>query len=149
MKSTSLGIAAFAVSLAGASFAAAQDINAPPNYGTIRLPGASAPYPYVVEIIAGGAVDAAGLGPNCRDLISEAPNLRIAYSASDLTLALRVVSEANTSLVVNAPDGSWHCGAPALEFARPLSGRYDVWIGANTAGVGWPARLEISETNAQ
>jgi len=154
LNSASLGIAAFAVALFGAGLAGAQDFTASPNYGTIRLPGGSAPYPYVVEIIAGGAVHAADLGPNCGSLISEAPDLRIVYSASDLALALRAISDADTVLVANAPDGGWHCSAdgagghnPALVFAQPLSGQYDIWVGASAAGVGWPARLEVSENS--
>ncbi len=149
-----IGVATFIIAILAAGLAGAQDFAASPNYGTIRVPGGSAPYPYVVEIIAGGAVDAAGLGPNCRDLISEAPDLRILYSASDLTLALRATSDADTILVVNAPDGSWHCSAdgagghnPALEFVQPLSGQYDIWVGAKAAGVGWPTRLEVSENS--
>ena len=63
----------------------------------------------------------------------------------------------DTTLVVNAADGSWHCNDdfdglnPAITFEAPASGQYDIWVGVyGEAGVA-PAGLYISEvtTGAQ
>ena len=131
--------------------AAAQNPNATPSYGTVRLHGP--PDPYVVRLHSGGRIDAARLGPACSGFIADAPDVRLAYMSGRLPLIISAVSEADTTLVVNAPDGSWHCNDdsrpgslnPSIRFAAPLSGRYEIWVGSRAGPQAHPARLEISE----
>lgn len=49
---------------------------------------------------------------------------------------LAVVRSSDTSMVVNAPDGSWYCSDdsgdsidPMVDFPSPADGLYDIWIG--------------------
>lgn len=131
--------------------AAAQDPNAPPSYGTVRLHGV--PDPHVVRLQSGGRIDAARLGTACSGFVAEAPDVRLTYTRGTLPLFISAVSEADTTLVVNAPDGSWHCNDdsrpgsvnPSVRFATPQSGRYEIWVGTRAGPQFHPARLEISE----
>ena len=50
-----------------------------------------------------------------------------------------VVADAadDTTLIINAPDGSWYCNDdapgtidPMFDFTNPESGLYDVWVGS-------------------
>ena len=145
---------AFAITLAAlaaATAAAAQDPNATPNYGTVRLHGV--PDPHVVDLRSGGLVEASRLGDGCAGYVSNAPDVRLTYQAGTLPLTVRAVSDADTMLLVNAPDGSWHCNDdaaagtnnPAIRFTSPQSGRYEIWVGTRAGSETHPARLEISE----
>jgi hypothetical protein len=144
----------FAACSWAASGAAAQDVGAAPNYDTVELRSGFSPDPYVVSLQSGGSIDAAGIGSDCRGYISNAPDVRLVYEAgSALPLIISVGSGADTTLVVNAPDGSWHCDDdggneglnPSLRFGRPLSGRYEIWVGTNGRTSHEKAELKISE----
>ena len=132
--------------------AAAQEPNAPPTYGTVSLHGP--PDPHVVRLQAGGRIDASRLGGVCTGFIARAPDVRLNHRQSGaLPLIISAVADADTILVVNAPDGSWHCNDdsrpgvhdPSVRFATPQSGRYEIWVGTRAGPQLHPARLEISE----
>ena len=77
-------------------------------------------------------------------------------SGGSFPLILSVASGADTTLVVNGPDGSWYCDDdgginglnPALRFGSPQSGRYEIWVGTYAQGSTQPARLVISELDS-
>jgi len=147
-----------AVSLAAAALpAAAQDFNAEPNYGTVRLAAGFTPDPQVVEVRSGGSLDAQSLSASCRGFISNAPDVRLHYDAGSYPLIISVAASADTTLVVNGPDGSWYCdddgGAnglnPMVRFNSPQSGRYEIWVGTFANASLQPARLHISEVQSQ
>lgn len=133
-------IAGVAVLVAGAAHA--QDYTLPPTFGEASLQAGFVPDPQSIEMTAGGPINAAqAIGGGCNGYIADAPDFRLFYSAGstyDLTLFAR--STADTTLVVNAPDGSWHCNDdadgfdPAVGFDGPLSGQYDIWVGTYQAG---------------
>jgi len=135
----------------------ALDINGRPNFGTVSLTSGYQPDPHVVALLAGGNIDASGLGSNCRGAITSAPDVRLVYSASTiLPLIISAASQADTTLVINAPDGSWYCNDdggsglnPSIRFSNPQSGRYEVWVGTYSSGSAQPARLYISELTSQ
>ncbi|WP_284734549.1 hypothetical protein [Sphingosinicella terrae] len=138
--------------LAGSVPCSAQDFDASPNYGTVTLRGGSAPDPHRVALQAGGDIDAAArIDQRCVGFISNAPDLRVHYVAGGAPLVLSVTSPADTTLVVNAPDGRWHCnddgaGAglnPVLRIERPASGRYEIWVGRYGTRALHEAQLEI------
>lgn len=129
------------------------DFNLPPTFGEVTLVTGFAPDPATAEIVAGGDIDAgaANLGEGCLGFIAAAPDYRVQYTAGALPLIFQVVAEADTTLVINAPDGNWYCNDdtdglnPEVRFEAPLAGQYDIWIGTyGTAGTT-PAVLNITE----
>ena len=145
-----MGVAAAAL-LSGA--AAAQDWTAEPTYGSVELSVGFTPDPYTAPITSGGTIDAfEALGPQCAGWIADAPDFDVYYEAGSLDLTIAAVSGADTTLVVNAPDGSWYCDDdggeglnPRLDFVNPQSGLYDVWIGSYDEGEYASALLSVSE----
>jgi len=144
-------IAATALALT-AGVAAAQDYGLEPTFGTLNLQTGYVPDPAVIPLIAGGDIDASSLGDMCVGYIANAPDFRVNYTAgADFPLIISAVSEADTTLVINAADGSWHCNDdtdglnPAVAFTTPDSGQYDIWVGVYDAAGTAPAGLYISE----
>ena len=158
MKIHLLAAGAMLASLAVASPAAAQpDTSADPIAGTVNLRAGFTPDPRVVAVRAGGSEAASSVGGNCQGFISSAPDVRLNYQSGSFPLIISVASNADTTLVINAPDGSWHCdddggvrgSNPGLRFNRPLTGAYEIWIGTYRSGGTQAARLHISETSSQ
>ena len=89
--------------------AAAQDYNADPNFGTLNLASGFTPDPQVVAVRSGGEINAATISQSCQGFISNAPDVRLNYTAGSLPLIISVAADADTTLVVNGPDGSWYC----------------------------------------
>lgn len=127
-----------AAGIAAASFAglaAAQDWSLQPTFGTVNLNSGFTPDPYTVAITAGGTIEASNLSSSCRGMIANAPDFRLNFSAGSLPLYISAYSNADTTLVVNGPDGSWYCNDdtngldPSLAWGNPQSGQYDIWIG--------------------
>ena len=154
---TCLAAAALSVALL-APAASAQDSNARPNYGELSLRTGFTPDPRVVAVQSGGPIDAARIDSRCAGFISNAPDVRLNFQGgSSLPLVISVASGADTTLVVNAPDGSWHCnddgGAnglnPGIRFNNPMSGRYEIWVGTYAGPSNHAAQLEISELTTQ
>jgi hypothetical protein len=140
-----------------ASPAPAQDINGRPNYGTVNLRTGYTPDPHVVAVQSGGSINADRLGGQCRGFISASPDVRLVYSSGSLPLIISVASGADTTLVVNGPDGRWYCDDdggvnglnPSVRFERPQSGRYEIWVGTYGSSRLEAARLNISEIGSQ
>ena len=138
--------------------AVAQDYNLDPTFGVINLMTGYVPDPAVIPLVAGGDIDASSLGDTCLGFIADAPDFRVNYEAgTDFPLIISAVSDADTTLVVNAADGGWHCNDdfdglnPAITFEAPTSGQYDIWVGVYGEAGTAPAGLYISEiiTGAQ
>lgn len=143
--------------LATAGIAAAQNYSLAPAYGTVNLSAGFTPDPYIVNVASGGRNDASQtVSSSCRGFIAEAPDVRLNYTAGSLPLILSVNSSADTTLVVNGPDGSWYCDDdggnrgmnPALRFGSPASGQYDIWIGTYGNASNQAAQLVISELDS-
>lgn len=158
----SLAIASAVGALVGfAAFAGApgtvqaQDASLRPNFGSVTLRSGFDPDPYTVSVYAGGSIDAyddTDLPAACVGKISDAPDFSVTYTAGQLPLAFRVVSNSDTTLIVNGPDGRWSCdddsfgdGDPQVVFRRPRSGKYDVWVGV-LGSSGAQATLGLTET---
>jgi hypothetical protein len=140
---------------------------ADPIYGSVALRGGFTPDPHVVELSIGGTVDVAGalsgetIGDagdgRCRGHAAAAPDYRLTFTPGSLPLIIRAISSADNTLVVNAPDGRWHCdddsgsGVNAeIRFDSPRAGRYDIWVGAYSSDRSYEdGRLEISELGAR
>lgn len=137
--------------------AVAQNPNAEPNYGELRLQAGFTNDPRVVSLQAGGSLPARNAGDNCAGFITSAPDVRLHYDAGSLPLIISVDAAADTTLVVNAPDGRFYCDDdggvnglnPSVRFNSPRSGRYEIWVGTYRAGETQNARLHISELGSQ
>ena len=147
-----------AASVAAAPTASAQDFNRNPNYGTVQLREGFPQDPNVTNVSAGGSLNAQRIDGSCLGFISEAPDKRLVYETSGrLPLIISVESRADTTLVVNAPDGSWYCDDdggenglnPSVRFNNPSSGRYEIWVGTYSSGRLEASRLHISELRSQ
>jgi hypothetical protein len=147
----------FAIALAAAMPAAAQDYNADPNFGTVNLASGFTPDPQIVAVRSGGEINATTISQSCAGFISNAPDVRLNYTAGSLPLIISVAADADTTLVVNGPDGSYYCDDdsgenalnPMVRFNAPASGQYDIWIGTFGNASLQPARLAISELTSQ
>lgn len=147
-------LAAALCALAFAGTAAAQDYNADPNYGDITLAPGFTPDPHLVSLRAGGDISATGAGSGCSGYITNPPDFRLNWDGSgSLNLKISVLSKADTTLVVNGPNGEWYCDDDSGEDNNPLvtlesvGGRYEIWVGTYGSGDPQPAVLSISELN--
>lgn len=131
----------------------AQDFSASPNYGNATLRTGFTPDPRTWSIQAGGDIDASRtIGGSCVGYISNSPDLRVNYTAGSLPLIISAVSRADTTLVVNAPNGRWYCDDdsaggvnPRVRFNSPQSGSYEIWLGTYSSGGTQQATLRVSE----
>lgn len=139
-----------ALMLAGA--ATAQDASLNATYGEISLRAGFTPDPYAVSVTAGGSVNGGALPGACTGMIANAPDFEVSYSAGSLPLVFRTLSGADTTLIINGPDGRWYCdddsygdGDAMVRFNQPQSGTYDIWVGV-FGGDTARATLQITET---
>lgn len=151
MNSSQFLLAA-AAAIAIAAPASAQNFSLSPAYGTVNLRAGFTPDPHRTSLRSGGSNDASRLGGNCRGYVADAPDVRLNYDAGSLPLIIRALSNSDTTLVVNGPDGSWYCDDdggeglnPQLAFNSPRSGQYDIWVGTYGSASTEVAELQISE----
>ena len=151
---TRISVTALLLMSLSASLASAQDPDAPPAYGSMQLTAGFRSDPTSIVVQAGGAESALSVAENCHGLVSYQPSFNLDYAAEDHELFLSAASDADALLLVRSPDGQWHCNDdasgenvnPGLRFSEPLSGVYNIWVGAVGYGVGFePAMLHISE----
>ncbi|QXT39252.1 trypsin-like serine peptidase [Gymnodinialimonas ceratoperidinii] len=119
----------------------AQDPALPPTFGEVSLVSNFQPDPHRTTLAAGGTIRGeytdANTGNRCAGYFADAPDLRLQFTTADFGFPLSVYVEAraDTVMLINAPDGSWHCNDdtvdlnPALHFETPLEGQYDIWVG--------------------
>ncbi|MGE0829833.1 MAG: peptidase S1 [Hyphomonadaceae bacterium] len=139
--------------------AAAQNVNAAPAYGSVNLVSGFQPDPYLVNINAGGSISAGQAISGCAGFIANAPDFRLNFTAGQrgLPLILSVAANADTTLVVNLPNGQWICDDdggnigmnPSIVLSAPMGGQYDIWVGTYAAGAMQPSTLHISEVSSQ
>jgi hypothetical protein len=154
--------ALLAACLAAAPAAAQQqpDPNLDPTYGVSGLVSGFEPDPFRVQLDAGGDFDAAQLGvAGCVGYIAGPPDYRIQWTAGQnkLPLVFSVNADADTTLVVNDPNGNWICDDdsgngglnPSITIPDPPSGQYDVWVGTFQSGPIQKAELDVSELYSQ
>lgn len=152
-----LGLGAACAVFVVASPAAGQNYALDPTYGSAELLPGFRPDPLVVSLSAGGPEDAAQISPNCSGGIGDAPDFRLTYGSDGEQLFISVASEADTTLVVNLPDGSWFCDDdgglngfnPGFMAIYPAAGIYDIWVGSVDRTATPDAELHISGSESQ
>ena len=155
MRNLILAVAVAALtSVAGA--AAAQDSSADPNYGEISLSAGFTPDPALLSLKAGGNLSASDRFDNCQGYITETPDVRLYWDGSGKgspNLTISAISNADTTLIVNGPDGKWYCDDDSGEDSNPLltltpmNGRYEIWVGTYSDDETKNAVLSISEVS--
>lgn len=128
-----------------------QDPNLKPTYGSVSLKAGFEPDPYTKKVDAGGDVqtDKGGV----KAFVAKAPDFSLNYTAGKYQLTFFVKSKADTTLLINTPDGKWVANDddprtglnPVITFKVPKSGRYDIWVGTFNGGETPPAVLYITE----
>jgi hypothetical protein len=148
-------VAALGLALMGAAPAAAQDYNSSTNYGDLRLSPGFTPDPALVTLRAGGSIDASTRFNTCRGYITEAPDMRLFWDGSgSLSLKISAMSNADTTLVINGPNGEWYCDDDSGEDSnpsvtmKPTAGRYEIWVGTYSSGETKQAVVSISELSS-
>lgn len=113
------------------------------TYGSVRLKHGFLPDPYKKVVVAGGRHVAKSFGIKMH--IANAPDFSVYYTARNSRLTIYAKSNVHTTLLINDPKGKWSaCGKGGIRYARPLSGRYDIWVGTANPGNA-QATLYISE----
>jgi len=113
------------------------DWTQPGLFGNINLDAGFTPDPHEISIMAGGDSWLDGeWGVDCIGYVNTAQaDVVLDYTAGDWPLFIYAESDEDTTLIVRAPDGQWHCNDddrgldPGLAFDNPESGRYAIWVG--------------------
>ncbi|MBO6795537.1 hypothetical protein [Maricaulis sp.] len=129
------------------------DYSLPALYGSVSLNSGFAPDPYRVNVVSGGQFAASDVRSGCRGWVAGPPDFELSFSAGSLPLIISANSSSDTTLLINDPNGNWHCDDdggnaglnPALTFHNAMSGTYDIWIGSYRQGENANASLSISE----
>lgn len=155
MKTVGRVVGAAAVLALLTAPAQAQNLNsgATGSYGQVQLRAGFEPDPHNVTVNAGGGYDASRINESCRGYIDTRPSFSLRYRAGELPLYIAAVSDADATIVVRAPDGSWHCDDdsagnlnPIVSWETPRNGRYQIWVGRfGVQSETSPAVLHISE----
>ncbi|MHC3126829.1 hypothetical protein OB03_05735 [Brevundimonas sp. GN22] len=128
------------------------DTSAEATFGEVILRSGFTPDPAVVDITAGGTIRASNLDSSCAGVIASAPDYEVTYrDGGNFPLTFTFRAKGDTTLVINAPDGSWYCdddsgggNNPRVVFRDAMDGVYDIWVG--TFGDDpIPGKLSISE----
>ncbi|WP_019960911.1 hypothetical protein [Woodsholea maritima] len=133
--------------VAFASGAIAQDFTAAPAFGEAHLSSGFLPDPHEVHLVAGGSLDASSINSSCSGSIANAPDFRLHFEGDTIYIGVR--SSDDTTLVVNGPDGNWHC-VDDVDGLNPFlggsygAGQYDIWVGTYGGGTS-DATLYITE----
>lgn len=115
------------------------------------------PDPIDFPLQAGGNLWAGDVDSACNGFVAEAPDVRITYEAGNqYPLRFYVEGDADTTLLINQPNGEWYCNDdrvdgdlnPEIVFDRPVTGQYDIWVGTydDPESAGFPeVTLLVSE----
>jgi len=130
------------------------DWRAEPRYAALELRVGFEPDPREVTVDAGGNRDARAINAACSGMIDfTRPDVNLTYTqgSGQFPLFIGAVSQADTTIVINDPQGNWHCNDdyeglnPGVVFQRPAFGLYNIWIGTLERGPTQPATVRISE----
>ncbi len=143
-------ILTIAITLLAVGHAYAQpDPNLKPTFGATALKAGFTPDPFTLNLQAGGPIRTNLGGVNT--YVAKAPDFSLTYTKGNFPLIIRAISKADTTLLINLPDGTWAANDdgggglnPLLRFANPQSGRYDIYVGTFGKDLA-PATLIITE----
>ncbi|WP_126767577.1 S1 family peptidase [Aliidiomarina iranensis] len=143
--------------VASENLAAQLNLSGDPYSGELYLASGFKPDPHRIEIIAGGAVNLASSDVSgCTGHVGINPDIRLHWQGEAGTLQfyfLAVDGSADSTLLINAPNGSWHCNDdanadtlnPGFTFESAESGIYDIWVGTYRESTWIDGKLHITE----
>lgn len=150
IKVAAVAMAAMGVAATGGALA--QDFRMDPSYGSTELYAGFTPDPFTANVVAGGGIAIGNNINGCSGWVANPPDFRLFYHSGSFALTIGAVAGQDTTIAVNAPDGSWYCDDdsggnlnPAVSFSAPPTGQYDVWVGTYQSGVTFPAQVVITE----
>ncbi len=124
-----------------------------PIFGSATLKFGFTPDPFTKSFVAGGSIRTK-LG-GVMQYVGKAPNFKLYYTAGNSPLRIYVLSRADTTLLINLPDGTWVANDdgyggpnPQITFAKPQSGRYDIWVGTFGPALA-DSTMKISELKVE
>lgn len=128
------------------------DMAAAATYGEIILRSGFTPDPHTIEMTAGGTLLASTMDSSCQGYVAMAPDYEVTYrDAGNFPLTFTFTGKGDTTLMINAPDGSWYCdddsggnNNPRVVFRDAMDGVYDIWVGSYDSQMV-PGTLSISE----
>lgn len=126
---------------------------APSLYTTVALATGFQPDPFTVEGTAGGGVHAGSQSRGCLGWITTNPGHLVRLETPMAFLRIFVRSDADTTLVIRAPDGRFVCADddgpsldPRIDQSNLAAGDYAVWVGTlGGAGRSPPYTMSITE----
>lgn len=127
------------------------------NFGRTSLSPGFTPDPFRVSVVSGGAlnVPTLNLASGCVGYATSDPDYILDLTSSTSFLAIYNEGEGDTGLVVNAPDGAWHCDDdshsgtnPLVSFSNAPSGQYDIWVTSYSVGDNISGTLHVTELSS-
>ncbi len=127
-----------------------------PTFGSVSLSDLN--QEHTIGLQAGGAIEAFSVNQACAGFVAEVPDYVIDYAGGRVPMTIAADSEADTTLVVIAPDGQVYCNDddfdlnPAVTINGAAAGSYTVYVGTYAAIENdfYPdATLTISSGSAQ
>jgi hypothetical protein len=126
------------------------------TFGSVNLRAGFTPDPYRTTVTSGGNISASSLFTNCTGWVADNVDFAVYYTAGSFNLTISATSNADTTLIIQAPNGNWYCDDdsgpglnPSVTIGNPGSGRYQVWIGSYRQGEYAQATLSVSELGRQ
>ena len=123
------------------------------HFGVHALADGFLPDPEEISVVSGGSVSVQDLniGSACRGYGTNTPDVILNWDGSGF-LRFGVDGDGDTTLVINAPNGSWYCDDdggdgvdPRIDFSDSSSGQYDIWIGSYSSDDQISGTLMITE----
>jgi serine protease Do len=128
------------------------DIDLEPTFGDDAATTSFSDDPLIYPMASGGPIDVSYLGSGCVGFAAQAPDFRFQWTGNGGLLRFLFVAGGDSGLVINAPDGSWHCNDdsydtlnPTVDFPAGPSGRYDIWVTSYRSNDVIDGTLNITE----
>ncbi len=125
------------------------------NFGYVTMGPGFQPDPVSVNVVSGGVFNARtmGLPSGCIGWVTRTPDYIVRFTGYTQRLRFYVQSGADTTLVINSSNGTWHCNDdavgrnPIVDIIGAQAGQYDVWVGSYRQGERATAILSMTEMN--
>ncbi|MBW4436398.1 MAG: hypothetical protein KME04_04650 [Pleurocapsa minor GSE-CHR-MK-17-07R] len=107
-------------------------------YGRGQLAAGFQPDPAVINMSAGGSLEASELtiGRQCQGFINNQPEYIIDYAGGGELLRLFFMGDSDSTLMIAGPGNTWYCSDdyagetdPLVDIVNPAGGEYAIWVG--------------------